>query len=76
MSQFLSQFLLNIYHKLGQLNIILNIFVRFSGNNTLTKTIDLKFNKLDTTYIYNIIFVEIDKSFAIKIYKGYNNNLA
>lgn len=41
----------------------------------MAKLINLKFNKLDAFYIYNITFMENDEYFVTKIYKKYNNNL-
>lgn len=74
--QFLSQFLLNICYKPGRFNIVTDAFLRLPSNNTLTKTISPKFNKLDALYTYNTTLVQINDSFAIKICKRYNNNLA
>lgn len=75
-SWFFSQFLLNIHYKPSRLNVVSNALSRIPSNNILTEAISHDFNKLDALYVYNIIFVQIVDSFAIKICKIYNNNPA
>lgn len=73
--QLLNQYLLNICYILDWINIVLNTLLRFPNNITMAKKTNPEFNKLDILYAYNIMWLEINKAFIVKLCKRYDDNL-
>jgi hypothetical protein len=72
-SEFLSRFGLNIYHKPGRANIVLDTLSRLTIE---PKPVDTKDRELDSLYVYCYIttLVQIAPSFRDTLLTGYTSN--
>ena len=73
-SQYLSQFSLDIRHKPGKDNIVSDALSRLSSTDMcLSGSND--YSELDALYVYNTTFVEISENFRNRLIQEYFNDL-